>query len=305
MPAITLSLQARPTDAAEWLALCRRAEDLGLDAIYAAHHLGSTASPFVALAAAAAVTSRVRLGTYVVNAGIAEPLALASDVATLDVVSGGRAVLGVGAGHTPAEWTMLGRVQPSPRERVDRMIAVADATRRLLAGELVTADGLADARLDAPRPVQDPIPLLIGGNGTRVLRHAARHADIVGVSGLGRTLPDGHSHEVAWRPYQIEERVELVRKTAAAAGRAPQLEALVQHVELTDDAEAAAQRVAADVPGVNADDLLAAPYTLFGTPEEIAAELRRHAERLGITRFVVRADALDAAAAILGIAAVP
>jgi probable F420-dependent oxidoreductase len=302
MTPITFSLQARPTDAAEWVALCRRAEELGFDAIYAAHHVGSTASPFVTLAAAAAVTSRVRLGTYVINAGIAEPLQLAADVATLDVVSAGRAVLGLGAGHTPAEWTMLGRAQPAPRERVDRMIAVAEATRRLLLGHTVTADGLDHARLDQPRPVQDPVPLLIGGNGTRVLRYAARHADIVGLSGLGRTLPDGHSHEVAWRPNQVAERVELVRGAAAAAGCAPQLEALVQHVELTDDAEAAAQRLAADLRGTTAADLLAAPYTLFGTPETIAAELRGHAERLGITRYVVRADALDAAAAILGAA---
>jgi alkanesulfonate monooxygenase SsuD/methylene tetrahydromethanopterin reductase-like flavin-dependent oxidoreductase (luciferase family) len=66
------------------------------------------------LAAAAAATSRIRLGTYVVNAGAREPLHLASEVATLDVVSGGRAVFGAGAGHTPAEWTMFGRPYPSP-----------------------------------------------------------------------------------------------------------------------------------------------------------------------------------------------
>ena len=71
--------------------------------------------PFVALATAAAATSKIRLGTYVVNVGVRDPLQIATDVATLDVVSGGRAQLGIGAGHTPAEWTMTGTPYPSPR----------------------------------------------------------------------------------------------------------------------------------------------------------------------------------------------
>jgi alkanesulfonate monooxygenase SsuD/methylene tetrahydromethanopterin reductase-like flavin-dependent oxidoreductase (luciferase family) len=86
-----VSVQAQPRDAASWGALARRAETAGYDALLAADHPGVVASPFVALAAAAGVTERLGLGTYVANAGIREPLLLASDVATLDVVSGGRA----------------------------------------------------------------------------------------------------------------------------------------------------------------------------------------------------------------------
>src|SRR5882724_8802882 len=100
---VTFSVAAQPAGAAEWLDLARRAESLGLDSLYVPDHPGTCASPFVALAAAAAVTTRLRLGSYVSNAGVREPILLASDVATLDVVSGGRAVLGLGAGHTPAE----------------------------------------------------------------------------------------------------------------------------------------------------------------------------------------------------------
>ncbi|WP_238454015.1 LLM class flavin-dependent oxidoreductase [Micromonospora sp. ATA51] len=98
------SVQARPADAASWLDLARRLEAAGFDALLAADHPGHGASPFVSLAAAAAVTSTLGLGSYVSNAGVREPILLATDVATLDMVSGGRARLGLGAGHTPAEW---------------------------------------------------------------------------------------------------------------------------------------------------------------------------------------------------------
>ena len=96
-----LSLQARPRDARSWLQLAQRCEESGFDALLAADHPGSSASPFVALAAAAAVTSTLGLGSYVSNTGVREPVLLAADVATLDVVSDGRARLGLGAGHTP------------------------------------------------------------------------------------------------------------------------------------------------------------------------------------------------------------
>ncbi|MER6595316.1 LLM class flavin-dependent oxidoreductase, partial [Micromonospora purpureochromogenes] len=87
------SLQATPTDAASWLDLARRAEAAGFDALLAADHPGAVTSPFVALAAAASVTSMIGLGSYVSNLGVREPILLATDVATLDLVSGGRARL--------------------------------------------------------------------------------------------------------------------------------------------------------------------------------------------------------------------
>jgi len=83
------SLQARPRDARSWLQLAQRCEESGFDALLASDHPGSGASPFVALAAAAAVTSTLGLGSYVSNTGVREPVLLAADVATLDVVPSG------------------------------------------------------------------------------------------------------------------------------------------------------------------------------------------------------------------------
>jgi probable F420-dependent oxidoreductase len=277
---VTFSLQALPNDAAEWLELARRAEQIGFESLYVADHPGSCASPFVALAAAAAVTSRIRLGSYVSNAGVREPILLASDVATLDVVSGGRAVLGLGAGHTPAEWAAVGKMRPDVRGRIDHCIAVAEATTRLLGG-----DGM-----DRPLPVQDKVPLLIGGGNTRLLRWASRHADLIGLSGLGRTLPDGHMHEVRWTAEEIDAQVAL-------CGDKPR-EALVQHFEVTDDAGAAYAAYAKEVETEEAV-LAAAPYVLIGTQSEIVTKLRDVERRWGINRFAVRRPAIDAVAAIL------
>lgn len=296
---ITLSVQAAPTGSPAWETFAQRCERSGFASLSVADHPGTGPAPFVALAAAGAVTSDLQLGTYVVNAGTWEPLALASEVATLDLVSAGRAVLGVGAGHTPAEWTMRGREYPSARERVEHMIELIEVTRRLLDGEVVSFRGrhvrTVDAYLEKPRPVQGSIPLVVGGNGRRVLHYAAQHADVVALSGLGRTLPDGYRHEVDWATDRIDERVELVHLAAEAVGRTPTLEALVQRLEITDDAQGAATELAEQLNGVSADDLLAAPYVLFGTVEEIAAELRHHQRRWGISRFVVRAGVVDAA----------
>ncbi|WP_436523336.1 LLM class flavin-dependent oxidoreductase [Actinoplanes sp. HUAS TT8] len=277
----TFSLQARPTDAADWLDLARRAEAAGFHALYTADHPGTSASPFVAVAAAAAVTSTIRLGSYVVNAGVREPILIAQDVATLDLISGGRAVLGIGAGHTPAEWAAVGRERPGVAERVDHFIRVAEATQRLLAG-----DGLT-----WPRPVQDHVPLLFGGGNTRLLRWAAEHADLIGLSGLGRTLADGHEHTARFRVEDVDRQVEL-------AGATP-VEVLAHYFEVTDDAEATYATWALETE-MSAAEAALTPYMMAGTLGEIRAKLDRIEARWGISRYAVRRPAFDGVAALLG-----
>jgi len=268
---IRFSVQAQPVEGVRaWTELARKVEDLGFEALYVADHLGLTADPFVALGAAAAVTSTLRLGTYVLNTGVREPALVASGASTVDALSGGRMVLGVGAGHTPAEWAMVGKAYPSAGERVQRLVEFVDE-------------------------LPDGIPLLIGGNGTRVLQLAAREAQIVGMSGLGRTLEDGHRHEVRWSPSAIDDRVAIVR----AGGRAPVLDALVQHFQITDERDGVAETLASGVQGLTPSDALAAPYALFGSVEQLADEVAGHRDRWGFTSYVVRADAIDAAARLL------
>jgi probable F420-dependent oxidoreductase len=278
---IVFNLQAQPAGRDQWLATAARAEDAGFGALYVADHPGSASAPFVALAAAAAVTTTIRLGTYVANAGVWEPLALANEVATLDLISDGRAVFGIGAGHTPREWTDRGVEYPDAPARVTHMIEVAEATRSWL------------GRLDAPAPVQAPIPMLVGGNGRRLLGYAAEHADIVGITGLGRTRADGHDHEVEWSPAQIDERLSVL----GALERPRVIDALVQIVDITDDRERRAAELAA-AHDLRAAELLECPYALIGTAAQIADDLRDYRRRWGITAYTVRAHAIDAVAQI-------
>ncbi|MFY1696944.1 LLM class flavin-dependent oxidoreductase [Solwaraspora sp. WMMA2101] len=298
-----ISLQANPSDAGSWLQLARKCETAGFDALLVPDHPGSAASPFVALAAAAAVTSAIGLGSYVSNAGVREPMLLAADVATLDVVSGGRARLGLGAGHTPAEWEAIGRHRPDVAGRVRRCTAVAEAVRALLDGAEVSVDisevTARAARLTGPRPVQDRVPLTVGTGNSHLLRWAGGNADVVGLTGFGRTLPDGHQHQTRWRRDEIEAQLRQVAVGAHGRDDPPQLEALVQKVIVTDDAEADAAGMSAAL-GMTVAELLATPFVLIGTESEILSAIAEHERRWGVTRFVVREDALDPLTPVIG-----
>ena len=147
------------------------------------------------------------------------------------------------------------------------------------------------------------MPVLVGGGNPALLRWGGAHADAVGLSGLGRTLPDGHAHTVSWSAEQLDGHVALVHEGAAGAGVSiPDLEVLVQHVELTDDRESAARPLAQDT-GLPGGDLLAVPYVLIGTITQIVEQLVDARERWGITRWVVRLDALEVAEQV--VAALP
>ena len=167
-------------------------------------HPGSGASPWPALGGAAAVTRTLRLGTYVVQAGVREPMHVAADAATLNLLAPGRVMLGIGAGHTPREWADIGRERPSPPERAGRLAEFAEAVAGLLAGSTSPWTGqylaLRDARLDGVLAGAAPVRLVIGGGHPRLLRAAARRADVVGLAGLGRTCPTAISTRSAGPP---------------------------------------------------------------------------------------------------------
>lgn len=304
---ISFAVQGRPTSRDQWLQLARRAEDLGFETLSIADHPGTTGSPFVALAAAAQVTSRLLLAPAVVNAGAWEPLALASEVATLDVLSDGRAVLGIGAGHTPGEWTQIGRRHPTAPQRLAHLEATVAVVRRLLGGERVTVKNdtfeLRDAELKWPTRGRNRIPLLVGGNATELVRIAARHADALELTGLGRTLPDGHAHEARWSSASVDERVRLLHH---AGERSIRLGALVQRVEVTADREGAAEAYRAQFAEVmpaeclpSIRDILDAPFVLIGTEQQISEQLIANQSRWGFTRYTTRASDLDAVASII------
>jgi len=160
---------------------CERAEAAGFDSVWLGEHHNSAVlhpTPLIRLAAIASRTRRLRLGTGVLLLPLHHPLAIAEEAAMVDVISGGRLVLGVGAGYAPEEFEAFG---VPVTERGSRMDEAVPLLRRLLSGERVSHAGrhyrIAGATV-APRPVQRPgPPLWIAGWVEPAIRRAARLGD--------------------------------------------------------------------------------------------------------------------------------
>jgi probable F420-dependent oxidoreductase len=282
-------LQLRAEDLTTVADEARRAEELGFDTVLVADHVGSDWSPLLTLASAAGATTQIRLGTFVLNAGLHHPLMLARDVATLDRFSGGRVELGLGAGHTPAEFAAAGVPFAPARERKARLAEFVEIVRALLDGGSVNFHGdhfSLTAASTGRSTAQERLPILVGGSGPALLTHAARHADIVGFTGLGRTLPDGHRHAARFQPEVLDDEVALVRQ--AAGEREVELNVLVQVVDVTTDRRAAAAAIVDRVEDLTREDALTTPFLALGTHDQIAERLGVAQDRWGISYFVVR-----------------
>jgi len=274
----------------EPIAAARRAEELGFDTVLIADHVGLGPAPMPTITAVAAATSTIGLGTLVLNTDMRNPVHLAWEAATIDRLSGGRFELGLGAGHTPQEYAATGIEFRPPKDRKARLAEHVEIVRRLLDGESVDHQGahhrLAEASLE--QPVTHRVPILVGGNGAALLEHAGAHADAVGLQGLGRTHSDGHRHDVNWSPEHLDEQIEQIRRGAGDRFEHVELNAMVQAVEVTDDADAAIEAFCERVGGVTPDQVAAIPYVLIGSVDQIVAKLRACRDRWGVTYYAVR-----------------
>ncbi|ELS51592.1 putative Rif11 like protein [Streptomyces viridochromogenes Tue57] len=277
-----------PAPTGEWRAKCRRAEELGYDVLLVPDHLGMPA-PFPALVAAAEATERPRLGTFVLNAGFWNPALLAREVATTDALTGGRLELGLGAGYVQAEHDSAGLPFGTPGERVDQLRRTVEELERLL--------GSPDHQ---PRPVQEPrVPLLIGGNGDRVLRLAAEHADI---AAFGGAYPDPRSTTGRLLPItaeQFDERVARYRKFAASRAKPAELNLLVQMVAVTEDREGTVQPLLDRVPELTLTQALELPILLIGTLEQLVDQVLARRERYGFSYLTVLEPYMEAFAPVI------
>ena len=284
--------------AADPIAAARRAEELGFDIVLVSDHIGPGLAPMTTLAAIATATDRIRLGTLVLNNDMRNPLQLAWEAVSLDRLSGGRFELGLGAGHTRQEYVTTGIPMDPAATRKARLVDSLRVLRPLLSRTGAGDDGPGD---DGPgtvgRPVQDRVPLLVGGNGASLLGAAGEIADIIGLQGLGRTLEDGHRHEVKWTASHLDDQIVQVRAGAGDRFADLELNSLVQVFSITDDRDAGLHEIADPRPNLSIDDASAIPYLMIGSIDEIVGHVHACRDRWGITYFVVRA--LDDFAPIL------
>ena len=290
--------------AADWIALARKVEGLGFSTLNLPDHLAELSAPLPALAAAAVATTRLRVGTMVLNSDFRHPVLLAREAATLDVVSGGRFELGLGAGYMKAEYEQAGLRFDRGGVRVERLAEAVAIVKQLFEGKPVTFMGRHYQVTDHvihPRPVQRPRPpIVIGANRPQLLTLAAGEADIVGLTGV--TFPQGGVGRdlSGFGATGVDERVRLVRE--AAGGRFDRLElnALVQQVSVTDDRRGAAETLAQRWPQLAVADILESPFVLLGTVDEIVDQLVARRARWGISYYVVFEPVIDAFAPVVG-----
>jgi probable F420-dependent oxidoreductase len=277
-----------PAPAHGWRAKCRLAEELGYDVILVPDHLGMVA-PFPALVAAAEATERPRLGTFVLNAGFWNPALLAREVATTDALTGGRLELGLGTGYVQAEHDAAGLPYGSPGERADHLRRVIEELDRLL--------GSPEHR---PRPVQRPrVPLMVGGNGDRMLRLTAEHGDIAAFTGACPVPGDTAGKLLPITPEELDERVARYRDLAKGRPDPAELNLLVQLVAITDDPEAAVRPLVERVSDLTVAQALELPLVLAGTLEEITAKVLAQRERYGFSYLTVLEPYMEAFAPVV------
>jgi probable F420-dependent oxidoreductase len=284
----------------EWLDRVRRIDGQGHDVLLMPDHL-SMWPPFTPLVAAAEASDRLRFGTLVLNNEFWNPVLLAREATAVDVLTGGRLELGMGAGHAAIEFAACGIPYEAPGVRVGRLAEAVPLVRRLLAGEAVNHDGAYRLERAATglAAAQGPVPVMVGGNGDRVLRIAAEHADIVGLVGFtaGTGLVHTDLSHFTWSG--LADRIAHVRGCAGPRFHELELSVLVQRVKVVDDARVAAAEFAGG-SDIDLDMLLDSPFVLFGTVSHIASRLERLRTEHGVsyvTTFEHSAEPLATAAA--------
>jgi probable F420-dependent oxidoreductase len=271
----------------------RIAESVGFSGLTVHDHLAEGLAPVPVLTAVAMATERLRLYPLVLNNDLRHPAVVAQELATLDVLSAGRVVVGIGAGWNATEYFGAGIPFDPPGIRIERMQEAIGIIRGLFGVGPVTTAGrhyTIRAMEGIPKPVQRPHPpFLIGGTRERILRLAAREANIVGVD----LRQDRASLPDAFAP-RLDTRIGWLRE--AAGPRFQELDINAPRVIGALSVSDAPLRVAREIARqyetltgltIQPSDILESPYSLIGSVSELVDKLRHVRERWGINSYLV------------------
>jgi probable F420-dependent oxidoreductase len=294
-----------PFEGMSWADSARHVEALGLTTLMVPDHFEDGLGPVAAMATAAAATTTLRVGAMVLDCDLRHPAVLARELASLDVLSGGRLEVGLGAGWSRADYERSGIPMDPPKIRVDRLIEHVTVLRGLFGSEPFdfSGDHYEIRRLTgtpAPLTPGGP-PLLIAGGGRRLLRFAARHGDVVGVN---RSIRSGVLDAAAARdglPAAIDEKIAWVREAAGDRWSAIELNSWVSVASVTPRPSWLAARLAA-VWQAEPAEILASPFTLVGSEGQVIERLHANRERWGYSYYVLQQDAVGAFAPVVAAA---
>ena len=291
-----------PADAAGWSEFARKAESLGVSTLTMADHFSDQLAPIAGLMAAAMATSDLRVGALVLCNDYRHPVVVAKEAATIDVLSGGRLELGLGAGWMTTDYAEAGLDLDPAGTRIDRLAEAVGVVKALFAGDAVHHSGehyRIDGLVGTPAPVQRPHPpLLIGGGGPRVLRLAAREADIVGVNiDLRAGVIDASAGPNATLE-ATDEKIAWIRDAAGQRVDDIELQIRVHLATVTDDRNGVAAAMAPAL-GLTPAAALETPHALVGTTSQIAEQLIARRERWGLSYIGISASSLDEMAPVI------
>lgn len=283
-------------DGPELAARARRAEAMGYHGLVVPDHLLAQLSPVVALTTVAAATTTLRVSAFVLNNDLRHPAVLAQDLASLDVLSGGRVDIAIGAGWNKSEYDAIGLRFEPPSVRQARLAESITVLKGLFSGAPFSFAGeyytITDYRAE-PVPVQRPHPpFFIGGGGRRTLELAGREADIVGLAPRIRAsaMVDAASLTLA----AARQKIDWVR--AAAGDRFPSLEfniyPSVWPVTLTDDLRGEARRVIDMLRSRTGVELTEAevidsPHLFIGSVDRLVEKFLHLRDELGISSIML------------------
>ena len=293
-----------------WLDFARHVEGAGIDVLLLRDHFsagafGQQLAPFTALAAAAAVTSKLRLGTLVLSNDFRHPAIVAHEAASLHIVSGGRFELGIGAGWYQPEYDAAGIAFESAGTRISRLDESLGIIRALLAGTPVRHGGdfyrIDGLDLDVlPTPRSDSPRLLVGAGGPRMLRLAARHADIVAVLPSPIRDPAGSDDPRDRLPGAFDTKLAVVREAAGDRFGSLEINAFGTFI-ITGRRRAETEDLISQRgwSGIDVESVWQMPTIFIGSLDQIRADLRARRERFGLSYLVVGEDGLPALAEIV------
>ncbi|HJV09597.1 MAG TPA: TIGR03621 family F420-dependent LLM class oxidoreductase [Acidimicrobiales bacterium] len=286
----------------QWAAKARRVEALGYSTLCMPDHFDDQLAPLPALLAAAAATSTLRVGTLVLDNDYRHPLITAKEAATVDLLSGGRFELGLGAGWLRSDYEQSGIPCDPPAVRIDRLAEGVAVVKGLLAGGKFSFAGrhyTVTGHPGTPLPAQRPRPpILIGGGGRRILSLAGREADIVSVNFDLSSGSIGTQVGATATAGATAEKVGWVREAAGDRFDDLELSYTAYLTMVTDDRETVAAGLGVGF-GLDGEQVLAMPNFAIGTATQIADELERRRDELGLSYVVVGGECHEAMAPVV------
>lgn len=287
----------------QWTTLVRKTEDLGYATFLLADHFVNEFPPIAALMAAADATSTLRVATFVFDNDFRHPALLAKEAATLDLLSGGRFELGIGAGWHRPEYEQVGIPFDPAGVRISRMEEALQIIKQFFTEEKVSFSGNHYTITDLqafPKPQQRPHPpIFIGGGGKKLLTIAGREADIVGVH--FRVKDDGTADPSERSEAAIAQKIEWVRQAAGERFKDIELNMLIGGTVTSEDRQQVAEQIARERarPGTTAEQILANPYMFIGTVDQVSEQMQRLRELFGISYFVLGDEEMQAFAPVV------